>query len=70
MTKTTRKKRNKLTIALIAPILAIVFIISWSLSWIGSQKQSSNKNQSAAKAKTASMAIPKYFSSRQSTQFA
>jgi flagellar basal body-associated protein FliL len=36
MTKSTsRKKRNKLTVILLAPILAIVFIAGWSLYWIG-----------------------------------
>ena len=35
MTKpTNRKKRNKLTVALLAPILIIVFIVGWSLYWI------------------------------------
>jgi hypothetical protein len=39
MTKLThRKKRSKLTIALLAPILAIAFIVSWSISWIGQPK--------------------------------
>jgi hypothetical protein len=39
MTKpTSRKKRNKLTVALLAPILIIAFIIGWSLSWIGQTK--------------------------------
>jgi hypothetical protein len=31
----TRKKRNKLTVALLAPILIIIFIVGWSLYWIG-----------------------------------
>ena len=36
MTKSTRrKKRNKLTIILLSPILAILFLVGWSLSWIG-----------------------------------
>jgi cytoskeletal protein RodZ len=36
MTKSTsRKKRNKLTVILLAPILALVFIAGWSLYWIG-----------------------------------
>ena len=40
MTKpTNRKKRNKLTVALLAPILAIVFIVGWSLYWIGQSGQ-------------------------------
>ena len=40
MTKpTTRKKRNKLTVALLAPILIIVFIVGWSLYWIGQSGQ-------------------------------
>jgi flagellar basal body-associated protein FliL len=39
MTKPTRrKKRNKLTIILLAPILAFVFIVGWGLSWIGQPK--------------------------------
>jgi hypothetical protein len=35
----SRKKRNKLTVALLAPILIIVFIVGWSLYWIGQSKQ-------------------------------
>ncbi len=31
----TRKKRNKLAVALLAPILIIVFMVGWSLNWIG-----------------------------------
>jgi uncharacterized membrane protein len=42
MTKSTgRKKRNKLALILLAPILPIVFIAGWSLYWIG---QSWNQN--------------------------
>ena len=36
---TSRKKRNKLTVALLAPILLIVFIVGWSLYWIGQSGQ-------------------------------
>jgi hypothetical protein len=39
MTKlNARKKRNKFAIVLLAPILAVVFIVGWSLSWIGESK--------------------------------
>ena len=44
MTKPTpRKKRNKLTTVLIAPILIIVFIVGWSLYWIGQSGQRNTK---------------------------
>jgi len=44
MTKpTNRKKRSKLTIFLLAPILAIVFVAGWSLYWIGQSKQPQTK---------------------------
>ena len=44
MTKpTTRKKRGKLTIALLAPISIIVFIVGWSLYWIGQSGQRNTK---------------------------
>ena len=44
MTKlTTRKKRSKLTVALLAPILIIVFIVGWSLYWIGQSRQLNEK---------------------------
>ena len=33
-----RKKRSKLTLALLAPVLIIVFIVGWSLSWIGQSR--------------------------------
>ena len=36
MTKTsTRKKRSKLAIVLMAPILVILFAAGWALYWIG-----------------------------------
>ena len=36
MTKpTNRKKRNKLTILLLAPVMALTFIVGWSLCSIG-----------------------------------
>ena len=39
MTKpTARKKHSKFIIALLAPVLAVVFIVGWSLSWIGEPK--------------------------------
>ena len=44
MTKpTNRKKRSKLTVALLAPILIIVFIVGWSLYWIGQSRQPNTK---------------------------
>lgn len=40
MTKlTSRKKRNKLQVVLLAPILAIVFLVGWSLCCIGQTNQ-------------------------------
>jgi hypothetical protein len=30
-----RKKRSKLVVFLFAPILAIVFMVGWSLYWVG-----------------------------------
>ena len=35
---TSKKKRSKLTVALLAPILIIVFIVGWSLSYIGQSR--------------------------------
>jgi hypothetical protein len=35
---TSRKKHNKFTVALLAPIFIIVFIVGWSLNWIGQPK--------------------------------
>jgi Tfp pilus assembly protein PilO len=44
MTKpATRKKRDKLTVALLAPILIIIFIVGWSLYWIGQSGQLNTK---------------------------
>jgi hypothetical protein len=34
----TRKKRSKLTILLLAPVMALTFIVGWSLYWIGNTK--------------------------------
>ena len=42
MKKTSKKNRSKLTKILIAPALAIVFVVGWSLYYIGHPH---NKNQ-------------------------
>ena len=34
-----RKKRSKLAILLLAPVMALTFIVGWSLYWIGNTKQ-------------------------------
>jgi hypothetical protein len=34
-----RKKRSKLSILLLAPVMALTFIVGWSLYWIGNAKQ-------------------------------
>lgn len=34
-----RKKRSKLAVILLAPIFALVFIVGWSLYWIGQSRQ-------------------------------
>ena len=34
-----RKKRSKLAILLLAPVMALTFIVGWSLYWIGNKKQ-------------------------------
>jgi hypothetical protein len=45
MTKpTSRKKRNKLTAILLAPILSIIFIAGWSLYWIGQSHHQNTKH--------------------------
>lgn len=36
---TSKKKRNKLIVALLAPILIIPFIVGWSLYYIGQKHQ-------------------------------
>ena len=38
-----RKKSNKLTIALLSPVLMVVFIAGWCLAWIGESKQPKTK---------------------------
>jgi hypothetical protein len=40
---TARKKRGKLTIILLAPIIAVVFIASWGISWIGQPSKATAK---------------------------
>jgi flagellar basal body-associated protein FliL len=40
---TYRKKRNKLTVILLSPILIIVFIVGWSLYFFGQSRQSKAK---------------------------
>jgi hypothetical protein len=40
MTKrSNRKKRSKIAILLLAPVMALTFLVGWSLYWIGSTKQ-------------------------------
>ena len=34
-----RKKRSKLAILLLAPVIALTFIVGWSLYWIGNKQQ-------------------------------
>ena len=34
-----RKKRSKLAILVLAPVMALTFIVGWSLYWIGNTKQ-------------------------------
>jgi hypothetical protein len=34
-----KHKRNKALMALLFPIVIVLFLIGWSLSWIGFQKQ-------------------------------
>jgi flagellar basal body-associated protein FliL len=46
-----RKKRSKLTILLLAPIMALTFIVGWSLYWIGNTK-SKQKNSTTPKIPT------------------
>ena len=44
MTKTsTKKNRNKLTKILIAPALALVFAVGWSLYYIGQPRHMKNQ---------------------------
>jgi len=44
MTKPTiRKKRSKLKVALLSPILIVVFIVGWSLYFIGQSGQPKSK---------------------------
>jgi len=46
LTKTTAKKqRSKLTKILLAPALAIVFAVGWSLYYIGQPRQKKNQKQ-------------------------
>ncbi len=37
------KKRSKLTVALLSPMLIIVFIVGWGLYWIGQTRQPNTK---------------------------
>jgi len=49
----TRKKRNKLTMALLAPIFVIIFIVGWSLYCMGQPRRSNTKQQQKPIKKTA-----------------
>ena len=43
MKKTSKKNRSKLTKILIAPALAIVFVVGWSLYYIGQPRHKKNQ---------------------------
>ena len=64
MTKpASRKERSKITKVLLFPILAIFFLVGWSLYWIGQQetkqpKKSINKTTSKQKEDLELIAIP------------
>ena len=45
MKKTSKKNRSKLTKILIAPALAIVFVVGWSLYYIGQPRYMKNQKQ-------------------------
>ena len=45
MKKTSKKNRSKLTKILIAPALAIVFVVGWSLYYIGQPRHMKNQKQ-------------------------
>jgi Rieske Fe-S protein len=34
-----RKKRSALSVLILAPVMALTFIVGWSLYWIGNTKQ-------------------------------
>jgi flagellar basal body-associated protein FliL len=33
-----RKKRSKLSVLLLTPVMALTFVVGWSLYWVGSTK--------------------------------
>jgi flagellar basal body-associated protein FliL len=41
---TRPRKRNRLVILLLLPVLAVVWLIGWSLTWAGSRKDAKPKN--------------------------
>lgn len=55
MTKSpSRKRRSKLTAILAAPILALIFIVGWSLYWIGQSRHHNPKQQQKPTSKASS----------------
>ena len=62
-TRHNRKKRSKLIILLLAPIMAFTFIVGWSLYWIGNTKhkkpQTPTSNIQAEQDTVQLMVIPK-----------
>jgi sorbitol-specific phosphotransferase system component IIC len=52
MTKpASRKERSKITKVLLFPILAIFFLVGWSLYWIGQKEPKKPINKTIAKQK-------------------
>jgi len=49
-----RKKRSKLVVVILAPILIIVFIVGWSLCFVGRPRQSQTKQPQKTVNKTPS----------------
>lgn len=41
--KKIRRKRNKLVVALLLPALVLIWLVGWSLYWVGHQKEAKPK---------------------------
>ena len=63
-----RKKRSKLTIAMLFPLLAVVFLVGWTLACIGQSKQPKTKQNQKIIKKTPDEEVDLIFIPRQEEQ--
>ena len=44
-----KRKRNRLVVALLLPALVLVWLVGWSMYWLGHQREDKNRTKPAPK---------------------